>query len=99
MATAAKKTSTATKTTAKSTAKTGIKAPSAKTAKPRAKKAAAAPPPVVEHVSAYKDGNRVTHPVFGDGKVISILRDQLTIQFGSQERVILESFVKPGPKG
>jgi hypothetical protein len=84
MATAAKKSPAASKTASKAS----------KTTKPRAKKADAVPPPPPVHVSAYKDGNRVTHPVFGDGKVVSIDRDQLTIQFAKEERVILESFVK-----
>ena len=90
MATTAKKPATAGKA-----AKAATKAP----AKPRAKKAEAAPPPPVVYVSAYVVGNRVTHPTFGDGKVVSIDRDQLTIKFASAEKVILESFVKAGPKG
>ncbi len=90
MATTAKKPAAAGKT-----AKTAGKAP----AKPRAKKAEAAPPPPVVYVSAYTVGNRVIHPTFGDGKVIAIDRDQLTIKFETAEKVILESFVKAGPKG
>ena len=94
MATTAKK-SAATGKAAKAAPKAGAKAP----AKPRAKKAEVAPPPPVVHVSAYSVGNKVTHPTFGDGKVVSIDRDQLTIKFASAEKVILESFVKAGPKG
>ena len=83
------------------------KAPSAtaaaKTAKPAKaaskKKVAAAPPPPVVHVSAYSVGNKVTHPVFGDGKVTAIDRDQLSIQFANSEKVVLESFVKSAGKG
>ena len=81
------------------------KAPSAaaKTAKPAKaaskKKVAAAPPPPVVHVSAYSVGNKVTHPVFGDGKVLAIDRDQLSIQFATSEKVVLESFVKSAGKG
>lgn len=94
MATTAKKSAASGKAT-KAAPKAGAKAP----AKPRAKKVEAAPPPPVVHVSAYSVGNKVTHPTFGDGKVVSIDRDQLTIKFASVEKVILESFVKAGPKG
>lgn len=73
-----------------------------KTAKPakttRAKKAAVVVPEPVVHVSAFKVGSRVTHPVFGDGQVTAIDRDQLSIKFAASEKVILESFVKGGSK-
>ncbi len=97
MATATKKPTAAAKSAkpAKAPAKGAAKAP----AKSKTKKADVAPPPPVVHVSAYSVGNRVTHPTFGDGKVMSIDRDQLTIQFKIGEKVILESFVKAGPKG
>ena len=99
MATTAKKPAAAGKAT-KSTAKPAAKATATKApAKPRAKKADAVPPPPVVYVSAYTVGNKVTHPTFGDGKVISIDRDQLTIKFASAEKVILDGFVKAGPKG
>ena len=89
----------AAKPAAKAAPKAAAKATGKAPAKSRSKKVPAAPPPPVVHVSAYSVGNRVTHPSFGDGKVMSIDRDQLTIQFGKNEKVILESFVKPGPKG
>ncbi len=57
-----------------------------------------APVPVV-YVSAFSVGNRVTHPVFGDGKVTAIVRDQLSIQFASSAKVVLDSFVKASSKG
>lgn len=63
------------------------------------KKAAAAPPPPVVHVSAYTVGNRVSHPVFGEGKVTAIDRDQLSIKFADSDKVVLESFVKSAGKG
>ena len=107
MATAKKKPAAAAKAAkpaAKASAKPAAKSAAAKTtgkapAKSKSKKVPAAPPPPVVHVSAYSVGNRVTHPSFGDGKVMSIDRDQQTIQFGKYEKVILESFVKPGAKG
>ena len=83
-----------TKPAAKPAAKAGAKAP----AKSRAKKVVEPPPPVV-YVSAYTVGNKVTHPSFGDGKVLSVDRDQLRIQFGKDEKVILDGFVKMGSKG
>ena len=75
--------------------------PASTPAKPvRVKKVAVvAPPVVVEHVSAYSVGNRVSHPTFGDGKVTAITRDQLSIKFENSEKVILESFVKLASKG
>ncbi len=82
------------KATAKPAAKAAAKAP----AKSRAKKVVEPPPPVV-YVSAYSVGNKVTHPSFGDGKVMSIDRDQLTIQFAKDEKVILDGFVKASGKG
>jgi sRNA-binding protein len=84
----------AAKATAKPAAKAAAKAP----AKSRAKKVVEPPPPVV-YVSSFTVGNKVTHPSFGDGKVLSIDRDQLTIQFGKDEKVILDGFVKMGSKG
>jgi hypothetical protein len=78
---------------AKPAAKAGAKAP----AKSRAKKVVEPPPPVV-YVSAYTVGNKVTHPSFGDGKVLAVDRDQLRIQFGKDEKVILDGFVKMGSK-
>ena len=57
------------------------------------------PPPPPVHVSAYKIGNRVTHPTFGDGQVTAIVRDQLSIKFATSEKVVLESFVKGSAKG
>ncbi len=101
MATAAKKASAAKpaakKPAAKSATKPAAKAAGKTAAKPRAKKVVEPPPPVV-YVSAYTVGNKVTHPSFGDGKVLSIDRDQLTIQFGKDEKVILDGFVKAGSK-
>ena len=99
-AAAAKAAKPAAKASAKPTAKSAAPKTTGKApAKSKSKKVPAAPPPPVVHVSAYSVGNRVTHPSFGDGKVMSIDRDQLTIQFGKDEKVILESFVKPGAKG
>ena len=89
MATSTKKPATAKKPAAAKTAK-------ATTSK---KKVAAAPPPPVVHVSAYSVGNHVTHPTFGDGKVLAIDRDQLSIKFATSEKVVLESFVKSAGKG
>jgi hypothetical protein len=81
------------------TAKKKPPAASAKPVKaPRAKKAPVEPPPPVVHVSAYSVGNKVTHPTFGEGKVLSIERDQLTIKFAKDEKIILESFVKSAGK-
>lgn len=84
----------AAKPAAKAAAKSAAKAPS----KSKSKKVVEPPPPVV-YVSSFTVGNKVTHPSFGDGKVLSIDRDQLTIQFGKDEKVILDGFVKAGGKG
>jgi hypothetical protein len=65
---------------------------------PSKKKVPAAPPPPVVHVSAYTVGNRVSHPVFGEGKVTAIDRDQLSIKFADSDKVVLESFVKSAGK-
>ncbi len=98
------------KAEAKAEAKVAPK-PAAKAAKPAAAKGAAKapskskskkvvePPPPVIYVSTFSVGNKVTHPSFGDGKVMSIDRDQLTIQFGKDEKVILDGFVKASGKG
>jgi sRNA-binding protein len=83
-----------TKAAAKPAAKAAAKAP----AKSRAKKVVEPPPPVV-YVSSFTVGNKVTHPSFGDGKVLAVDRDQLRIQFGKDEKVILDGFVKMGSKG
>jgi hypothetical protein len=79
--------------------KAASKAAAKTTTKSAAKKKPAAPPPPVVHVSAYSVGNRVSHPVFGEGKVTAIDRDQLSIQFANSEKVVLESFVKSAGKG
>jgi sRNA-binding protein len=84
----------AAKAAAKPAAKAAAKAPS----KSKSKKVVEPPPPVV-YVSAFTVGNKVTHPSFGDGKVVAIDRDQLRIQFGKDEKVILDGFVKAGGKG
>jgi sRNA-binding protein len=84
----------AAKAEAKPAAAKAAKAPS----KSKSKKVVEPPPPVV-YVSSFTVGNKVTHPSFGDGKVVSINRDQLTIQFGKDEKVILDGFVKVSGKG
>jgi sRNA-binding protein len=110
MATATKKSAAAAKTAKPAATKPAAKASSKSAAKPAAKSATKAPaksrakkvvepPPPVVYVSAYSVGNKVTHPSFGDGKVLSIDRDQLTIQFGKDQKVILDGFVKAGSKG
>jgi hypothetical protein len=44
--------------------------------------------------SAFSIGDRVHHPMFGDGKVESIEDDKLTIRFeGNVTKVIREDFV------
>jgi hypothetical protein len=88
---AAAKTSPKVAATAKAT-KTGA-AP-----KSRGKKAEIPPPPP-PYVSAFVVGNKVTHTTFGEGKVLAVDGDQLTIKFASAEKVILDAFIKAGPKG
>jgi hypothetical protein len=88
------------KAAAKPAAKAALKPekPHAKSEpKSKSKKAAAPPPPPV-YVSPFSAGNRVTHPSFGDGKVMAVEGDKLTIQFGKDEKVIIDSFVKSAPK-
>lgn len=85
---------TATKPTA---AKAGAK-PAAKKA-PRAKKVPAPPPEPIPYVSAYEVGNKVSHPMFGDGKVTAIDDEQLSIAFSGGDKVVLDSFVKKAGKG
>ena len=80
-------------------AKAGAK-PAAKTAKaPRAKKVPAPPPEPIPYVSAYEVGNKVSHPMFGDGKVTAIDDEQLSIAFSGGDKVVLDSFVKKTGKG
>lgn len=80
-------------------AKAGAK-PAAKAAKaPRAKKVPAPPPEPIPYVSAYEIGNKVTHPMFGDGKVTAIDDEQLSIAFSGGDKVVLDSFVKKAGKG
>jgi hypothetical protein len=86
---------------AKAPAKAAAKA-SPKAEKPESKsksKKAAAPPPPPVYVSPFSAGNRVTHPAFGDGKVMAVEGDKLTIQFAKDEKVIIDSFVKSAAKG
>jgi hypothetical protein len=111
MATATKKPPAAAKSGKPATAKPAAKPAAAKSAsksaanaadkpasKSKSKKAEPPPPPPV-YVSSFVVGNRVTHASFGEGKVTAVDRDQLTIQFGKDQKVILDGFVKPGPKG
>lgn len=88
---------------AKPASKTSAKlagAAAAKKAGGKGKTGKAAPPPPVEvYVSSFTVGNRVTHATFGEGKVLAVEGDQLTIKFASAEKVIIDSFVKAGPKG
>ncbi len=102
---AAKAAKPAAKTAAKpaaakaSATKAGAK-PAAKTAKaPRAKKVPAPPPEPIPYVSAYEVGNKVSHPMFGDGKVTAIADEQLSIAFTGGDKVVLDSFVKKAGKG
>ena len=78
-------------------AKAGAK-PAAKKA-PRAKKVPAPPPEPIPYVSAYEVGNKVSHPMFGDGKVTAIDDEQLSIAFAGGDKVVLDSFVKKSGKG
>ncbi len=78
-------------------AKSGAK-PAAKKA-PRAKKVPAPPPEPIPYVSAYEVGNKVSHPMFGDGKVTAIADEQLSIAFTGGDKVVLDSFVKKSGKG
>jgi hypothetical protein len=51
-------------------------------------------PPAPIPQSAFSVGDRVHHPMFGDGKVQSIEDDKLTIRFeGNVTKVIREDFV------
>ena len=60
---------------------------------PRASEAAEPTPPVVP-TSAFSIGDRVHHPMFGDGKVEAIEDNKLTIAFqGHVTKVIREDFV------
>ncbi len=95
---AAKAAKPAAKTATKpAAAKAGAK-PAAKKA-PRAKKVPAPPPEPIPYVSAYEVGNKVTHPIFGDGKVTAIADEQLSIAFTGGDKVVLDSFVKKAGKG
>lgn len=68
--------------------------PGAKPKVSRAKKVAAAPV-VIEYVSPFAVGNRVTHASFGDGEVAEVSKNQLAISFDNAgDKVILDSFVK-----
>ncbi|MBS0252664.1 MAG: hypothetical protein JSR78_16535 [Proteobacteria bacterium] len=67
--------------------------PGAKPKASRAKKVVAAPT-VVEYVSPFAVGNRVTHSSFGDGEVAEVSKNQLAISFDKVgSKVILDSFV------
>ena len=99
MATTTKKAAPAAKAAKPAAAKAGAK-PAAKTAKaPRAKKVPAPPPEPIPYVSAYEVGNKVSHPMFGDGKVTAIDDEQLSIAFSGGDKVVLDSFVKKTGKG
>ncbi len=78
-------------------AKAGAK-PAAKKA-PRAKKVPAPPPEPIPYVSSFEVGNKVTHPIFGDGKVTAIADEQLSIAFTGGDKVVLDGFVKKAGKG
>jgi hypothetical protein len=51
-----------------------------------------APPVTREHVSS--SGIRVRHPKFGEGTVVAEEGDRITIQFGSDRRILLRSYVE-----
>ncbi|WP_423415618.1 hypothetical protein RLW55_03750 [Hyphomicrobium sp. B1] len=69
-------------------------APGAKPKVSRAKKVPAQPV-VMEYVSPFTVGNRVTHASFGDGEVAEVSKNQLAISFDNVgDKVILDSFVK-----
>jgi hypothetical protein len=42
-----------------------------------------------------RSGGRVRHPKFGDGVIVAEQGDRLTVQFGSDRRVLLRAFVTP----
>jgi hypothetical protein len=97
---AAKAAKPASKPASKPAAAKASAKPAAKAAKtPRAKKTPAPPPEPIPYVSAYEVGNKVNHPIFGDGKVTAIDDEQLSISFSGGDKVVLDSFVKKAGKG
>ncbi len=69
--------------------------PGAKPKVTRPKKVAEVPA-VIEYVSPFAVGSRITHASFGDGEVAEVSKNQLSIRFddaGAGARVILDSFV------
>jgi DNA helicase-2/ATP-dependent DNA helicase PcrA len=80
------------KKTAKPAAKSGA-APKAAAAKKTKTKAAEVAPAV--KVAKYGAGDKVSHPMFGDGTVASVDGDKLTIDFaGGVTKQIVDYFVK-----
>jgi hypothetical protein len=68
-----------------------------KKVKPAAKVAALPPPaePIPAKTSDHVAGNRVTHPLFGDGTVTAVEGDKLTINFkDGRVKQIVDYYVK-----
>jgi hypothetical protein len=51
-------------------------------------------PPPTAHASKYAVGDQISRPMFGDGTVMAVDANKLTVEFACATKQIVDDFVK-----